>query len=177
MITWPAVDVGDPASSATKICRRPKHLDDQAEHARLAYVGAQHHDDVADLADLVALRVEHGRPASRAAKTRVGPLLIARPRIGASCGARRGTRAVSLVADSITGILRAASMTGVPPVTTQVVILAAGLGTRLGKPHPKPLTPLRSGESIMRRAVDALRAAYGDGRPRDRRRRASSSTS
>ena len=44
----------------------------------------------------------------------------------------------------------------------QVVILAAGLGTRLGKPHPKPLTPLRSGQSIMRRAVDSLREAYGD---------------
>ena len=44
----------------------------------------------------------------------------------------------------------------------QVVILAAGLGTRLGKPHPKPLTPLRSGESIMRRAVNALRSAYDD---------------
>ena len=44
----------------------------------------------------------------------------------------------------------------------QVVILAAGLGTRLGKPHPKPLTPLSSGESIMRRAVDQLRGAYGD---------------
>ena len=44
----------------------------------------------------------------------------------------------------------------------QVVILAAGLGTRLGRPHPKPLTPLRSGQSIMRRAVDALRDAYGE---------------
>ena len=44
----------------------------------------------------------------------------------------------------------------------QVVILAAGLGTRLGRPHPKPLTQLRSGESIMRRAVDALRTSYGD---------------
>ena len=44
----------------------------------------------------------------------------------------------------------------------QVVILAAGLGTRLGRPHPKPLTQLRSGESIMRRAVDSLRTAYGD---------------
>ena len=43
----------------------------------------------------------------------------------------------------------------------QVVILAAGLGTRLGKPHPKPLTPLQSGESIMRRAVNALRESYG----------------
>ena len=43
----------------------------------------------------------------------------------------------------------------------QVVILAAGLGTRLGRPHPKPLTQLRSGDSIMRRAVNALRASYG----------------
>lgn len=40
---------------------------------------------------------------------------------------------------------------------TQAVILAAGLGTRLGKPWPKPLTPLQSGQTIMRRAVDALR--------------------
>jgi choline kinase len=47
-------------------------------------------------------------------------------------------------------------------LTIQVVILAAGLGTRLGKPHPKPLTPLTSGESIMRRAVNLLRASYGD---------------
>ena len=44
----------------------------------------------------------------------------------------------------------------------QVVILAAGLGTRLVKPHPKPLTPLSTGESIMRRAVNSLRSAYGD---------------
>jgi len=44
----------------------------------------------------------------------------------------------------------------------QVVILAAGLGTRLGKPHPKPLTPLTSGDSIMRRAVNALRESYRD---------------
>lgn len=47
-------------------------------------------------------------------------------------------------------------------MTTQVVILAAGLGTRLGRPHPKPLTRLQSGESIMRRAVNSLRAAYDD---------------
>lgn len=47
-------------------------------------------------------------------------------------------------------------------MTTQVVILAAGMGTRLGRPHPKPLTPLSSGETIMRRAVDALRGGLGD---------------
>ncbi len=47
-------------------------------------------------------------------------------------------------------------------MTTQVVILAAGLGTRLGRPHPKPLTRLRSGESIMRRAVNSVREAYDD---------------
>lgn len=46
-------------------------------------------------------------------------------------------------------------------MTTQVVILAAGLGTRLGRPHPKPLTRLSSGETIMRRAVDACRGAFG----------------
>ncbi|MCW2759369.1 MAG: nucleotidyltransferase, partial [Nocardioidaceae bacterium] len=45
---------------------------------------------------------------------------------------------------------------------TQVVILAAGLGTRLGRPHPKPLTPLSSGETIMRRAVNLLRASWPD---------------
>ena len=47
-------------------------------------------------------------------------------------------------------------------VQTQVVILAAGLGTRLGRPHPKPLTPLSTGETIMRRAVDLLREAWPD---------------
>jgi len=47
-------------------------------------------------------------------------------------------------------------------VQTQVVILAAGLGTRLGRPHPKPLTPLTNGETIMRRAVHLLRDAWAD---------------
>lgn len=31
----------------------------------------------------------------------------------------------------------------------KIVILAAGIGSRLGNPFPKPLTPLNSGETIM----------------------------
>ena len=42
-------------------------------------------------------------------------------------------------------------MTGV-----NTVILAAGMGTRLGMPHPKPLTPLADGRSIMRQQLDNL---------------------
>lgn len=42
-----------------------------------------------------------------------------------------------------------------------VVILAAGLGTRLGRPYPKPLTPLADGRSILRHQLDHLRAAFG----------------
>jgi len=42
-----------------------------------------------------------------------------------------------------------------------VVILAAGLGTRLGRPHPKVLTPLADGRSILRHQLDHLRKAFG----------------
>jgi CDP-glycerol glycerophosphotransferase len=45
----------------------------------------------------------------------------------------------------------------------QAVILAAGLGTRLGRPLPKPLTELRDGRSILRRQLDALRTVLRDG--------------
>jgi CDP-glycerol glycerophosphotransferase len=41
------------------------------------------------------------------------------------------------------------------------VILAAGLGTRLGRPHPKPLTRLADGRTILRRQLDQLTAAFG----------------
>jgi choline kinase len=47
-----------------------------------------------------------------------------------------------------------------PPV--QAVILAAGMGTRLGRATPKPLTPLRDGRTIQRRQLDALRDAFGE---------------
>lgn len=43
----------------------------------------------------------------------------------------------------------------------QVVILAAGMGTRLGRPHPKPLTELRDGRTILDQQLGNLRAAFG----------------
>ena len=50
-----------------------------------------------------------------------------------------------------------------PPL--QVVILAAGMGTRLGRDHPKPLTPLNDGRSILERQLEGLRAVLGDDVP------------
>lgn len=44
----------------------------------------------------------------------------------------------------------------------QVVILAAGLGTRLGRPLPKPLTPLADGRSILRQQLDNLASVFGN---------------
>ena len=44
----------------------------------------------------------------------------------------------------------------------QVVILAAGMGTRLGKPWPKPLTELNDGRSIMQQQVDNIKSVFGD---------------
>ncbi|WNB87062.1 NTP transferase domain-containing protein [Cellulomonas sp. ATA003] len=43
----------------------------------------------------------------------------------------------------------------------QAVVLAAGLGTRLGRPLPKSQTQLRDGRTIMRQQLDNLRAALG----------------
>ncbi|HCT76486.1 MAG TPA: UDP-N-acetylglucosamine pyrophosphorylase [Micromonosporaceae bacterium] len=41
------------------------------------------------------------------------------------------------------------------------VILAAGLGTRFGRPYPKPLTRLADGRTILRQQIDHLRQAFG----------------
>ena len=46
-------------------------------------------------------------------------------------------------------------------MSLNVVILAAGMGTRLGRPHPKPLTPIADGRSILRQQLDHLRATFG----------------
>lgn len=38
----------------------------------------------------------------------------------------------------------------------KIIILAAGMGSRLGNPFPKPLTPLKDGESIMKKQLDNI---------------------
>ncbi len=43
-----------------------------------------------------------------------------------------------------------------------IVVLAAGLGSRLGRPFPKPLTSLRDGRSIMQQQVDNLASIFPD---------------
>ncbi len=43
-----------------------------------------------------------------------------------------------------------------------VTILAAGMGTRLGRPWPKPMTPLADGRSIMRQQMDNVAAVFGE---------------
>ena len=47
-------------------------------------------------------------------------------------------------------------------MTLQTVILAAGVGSRLGRALPKPLTELSDGRSIMQQQHDNIRAAFGD---------------
>ncbi len=42
------------------------------------------------------------------------------------------------------------------PTIMKVLILAAGIGSRLGNPHPKPLTVLSSGRSIMQHQIKAF---------------------
>lgn len=47
-------------------------------------------------------------------------------------------------------------------MTTQVVILAAGMGTRLGRPNPKPLTRLSDGRTILGQQFENIRGTFGD---------------
>ena len=54
------------------------------------------------------------------------------------------------------------SLPGAGPVPPQVVVLAAGMGTRLGRKQPKPLTPLMDGRSIMQQQLDGIRAVFGE---------------
>ena len=47
-------------------------------------------------------------------------------------------------------------------MTTQVVILAAGMGSRLGRSRPKPLTELNDGRTIMQQQFDNIAHAFGN---------------
>jgi choline kinase len=47
-------------------------------------------------------------------------------------------------------------------VNYQVTILAAGMGTRLGKPFPKPLTPLVDGRTIMQQQIENIHGVFGE---------------
>ncbi|KQO06303.1 UDP-N-acetylglucosamine pyrophosphorylase [Agreia sp. Leaf244] len=47
-------------------------------------------------------------------------------------------------------------------MTTQVVILAAGMGSRLGRSLPKPLTELNDGRTIMGQQFDNIHHAFGN---------------
>lgn len=46
-------------------------------------------------------------------------------------------------------------------MNTQIVILAAGMGSRLGRSLPKPLTELSDGRTIMQQQFDNIRHAFG----------------
>ena len=42
----------------------------------------------------------------------------------------------------------------------KIVILAAGIGSRLGNPFPKPLTALKSGDTIMKQQINNLTSYF-----------------
>lgn len=46
-------------------------------------------------------------------------------------------------------------------MSTQTVILAAGMGSRLGRALPKPLTELLDGRTILRQQVENVQTAFG----------------
>ena len=42
----------------------------------------------------------------------------------------------------------------------KIIILAAGIGSRLGNPFPKPLTPLKNGKSIMEYQTESIASKF-----------------
>ena len=42
----------------------------------------------------------------------------------------------------------------------KIIILAAGIGSRLGNPFPKPLTPLKSGDTIMKQQINNISSYF-----------------
>ena len=51
-------------------------------------------------------------------------------------------------------------MASTPPL--QFVVLAAGIGSRLGRPGPKCLTPLANGQTILERQLSQAREVFND---------------
>lgn len=75
---------------------------------------------------------------------------------------RSGDRVLNPVPRTTAPRTTRASSRQSPTPSVQVIILAAGMGTRLGRTDPKPLTQLRDGRSILQRQLDGLRAVLGD---------------
>src|SRR5690606_3518927 len=88
--------------------------------------------------------LSRGRPA--------GPVPGGVPAGGPPVPGRRGRRRAGRAQPYVAG--------GSAAVSINIVILAAGVGSRLGRPHPKPLTRLADGQTILGRALDLLSSRF-----------------
>jgi choline kinase len=102
------------------------------------------------ISDAIALRDQQMRQ-----RTTGGP---ARPR---TASAPASARTAGIPASARTAGI-AAMAEAAHPAPLDVTILAAGLGSRLGMPFPKPLTPLSDGRSIMQQQLDNLYSRLPD---------------
>jgi choline kinase len=118
------------------------------------------------LGRILAARLEHDE--HRAARTTMRRHYFGAPAVGESTA-----RFVDAISDAVATRDRqvrvrervepvAVRPLNVPDHPLDVTILAAGLGSRLGMPFPKPLTPLSDGRSIMQQQLDNLQAGFGD---------------
>jgi len=118
--------------------------------------------NLAELTALLGARLQHDE--HRAARTAMRRHYFGTPEVGEST-----QRFVEAISDAIAlrdhQVRRRAAGDAVrtrpgdpgdAPAPLDVTILAAGLGSRLGMPFPKPLTPLSDGRSIMQQQLDNL---------------------
>jgi len=128
---------------------------------------------VGGLTDLLAGRLAHDE--HRAARTAMRRHYFGTPGVGEST--QRFTEAISdaiALRDRQVRRRAAGEAVGTRPTGSEtaaagpaegvldVTILAAGLGSRLGMPFPKPLTPLSDGRSIMQQQLDNLHSRLRD---------------
>ena len=78
VITWP-LSTWVTRVIGTKMRPAPEDLDDQAQHPGLQTARTEHHDEVADLADLVARGVEDRQPGQSGREDAVGGGAHSRP--------------------------------------------------------------------------------------------------